>query len=875
LTLADLISYLGATGCRLGRAGDRLTLEVPEGHPGVPIDVTAFLRERRDELLASFGPAPEPAPPEPAPPEPAPPEPEPVAPFTRWEGEDLGSLVAIDTETEMAGNNPGDPPPRLVLVTAYNGEGGVFFGPDQADAFLRLHGAAVLVFHNAAFDLPVIEKALLESGSDLDLETFVDRDQVRDTYLLELLLELATTGRAQEDLKGKATLAALAKKYLGRDLDKSDGIRHTFDEYLGRPVTEIDAEHLAYAAADTVATYQVWLRQGRELDRIRLLARSAYGYTSPEALEKAWAKYGPLSLFVQTKTALAFRAMSRNGLWSDSSRRDETAATLEKVIVETSAILAAAGIPTEAKAKGKTSGKVTAIQNYIVAKEDELFAAGKLSRRLKRTASGKVCLDLEQRLELAEAELDPVITAYARREQAVKFSNTYLAKLGGGALHPRWKYLTRSGRASCDGDLAAQTLPRDDSGTTGTFSVRQCVIPPPGHVFVGADYATLEVRGFAYCLETQLGFGSSLADVVRRGIDVHAAVAMFMIPDRIGPVSARERKKVKATVFGLPGTLSLAGLKRSAKLQYGTVLEDHEVEEIVRAYKRLCPEVDRHLANDGNLGGKIATAFGLANRNHGWTLFKVLKGKTEIDTEKAAPYWKVAEKVLELAGLGPIKRKKISALIEAKQPSEALAGLVRMVADRGSYLSATGRLRAGAKFGASRNGVFQSVCADGALLAAWNLHRAGYRLSAFIHDEILVSVEEDGKYVGHVETVSRIMRDTMSEVLGGLPIEVEPFVRKSLSPRDSIPWETELEAEPLPPADFFCAAPAAKPEPPPGEEVDEEGGLLVGLTFGPGRAKKGEKRSHGPGKIVCDRGRRGRPAKDVSRDPLTEQDFPF
>jgi hypothetical protein len=859
LTLADLITYLATTGCRLGRAGDRLILDVPPGHPGVPADVAACLREHRDEILSSFGPAPAPA------------VTETVPSFTPWRGEDLGSLVSIDTETEMAGNNPGDPPPRLVLVTAFNGQAGVFFGPDQVEAFFQTHGVSVLVFHNAAFDVPVLEKALAEAGSDLELETFVDRDQVRDTYLFELLLELATTGRAQEDLKGKATLAALAKKYLERDLDKNDGIRLTFDQFLGRPVTEIDAEHLAYAAGDTVATYQVWLAQGRALDRIRLLARSAYGYASPEALEKAWAKYGPLSLFVQIKTALAFRAMSRNGLWSDSSRRDETADSLKKVIEETTLILDAAGIPTEAK-KGKTSGKVTAIQGYIVAREDELLAAGKLPRRLKRTASGKVCLDLEQRLELTEAEVDPVITAYARREQAVKFTNTYLAKLSGGALHPRWKYLTRSGRASCDGDLAAQTLPRDDSGTTGTFSVRQCVVPPPGHVFIGADYATLEVRGFAYCLEAQLGFGSSLADVVRRGIDVHAAVAMFMFPDRIGPVSPRERKKVKATVFGLPGTLSLAGLKRSAKLQYGTVLEDHEVEEIVQAYKRLCPEVDRHLANDGNLGGKIATTFGLGNRNHGWTLFKVLKGTAELEVEKAAPYWKVAEKVLDLAGLGPIKRKKIAALIEAKQPSETLAGLVRMVADRGSYLSATGRLRAGAKFGASRNGVFQSVCADGALLAAWNLHRAGYRLSAFIHDEILVSVEETGKYRDHVETVSRIMRDTMSEVLGGLPIEVEPFVRKSLSPRDSIPWETEVDEEPLPPADFFFTKPAAEAGPTPGVESDEEDGLIVGMTFGPGRAKKQDR---GPGRIDAGLGRRKRPAKGLSRDPITDPDLPF
>jgi hypothetical protein len=97
-------------------------------------------------------------------------------------------------------------------------------------------------------------------------------------------------------------------------------------------------------------------------------------------------------------------------------------------------------------------------------------------------------------------------------------------------------------------------------------------------------------------------------------------------------------------------------------------------------------------------------------------------------------------------------------------------------------------------------------------------------------------------------------------------------VRKSLSPRDSIPWETEVEEEPLPPADFFFTKPVAEAEDPPGVESDEEDGLIVGMTFGPGRAKK---RDRGPGRIDSGLGRRKRPAKGLSRDPLTDQDLPF
>jgi hypothetical protein len=369
-------------------------------------------------------------------------------------------------------------------------------------------------------------------------------------------------------------------------------------------------------------------------------------------------------------------------------------------------------------------------------------------------------------------------------------------------------------------------------------------VPPPGYVFVGADYATLEVRGFAYVLEHQLGFGPSLANVIRSGVDVHTAVASAMQGG--GPVTSAQRKKVKAIVFGLPGTLSPTGIKRSAKLQYGALLSDEEVANIISFYKQLCPEVDQHLKPEGSLGVKIAAVFGLPNANCGWNLYRVVSGKETFDKTKAEPYWTAAIKVLDLAGLGPIKRKRVAAEIEARTPSKALAGLVKMVSDRGSCLSATGRLRAKTSFGASRNGVFQSVCADGALLALWALYRRGYRLAAFIHDEIVVCVPEGEDYAKHVEVVSSVMRDTMTEVLGGLPIDVEPFVRRSLSSKEGDQVSTEKVAPPvvvesdLPPDDFFVGA-TSSPAEPTLALVVEENGAVVEITFGKGRQPKKDK----------------------------------
>jgi hypothetical protein len=874
MTLTDAFLYIATHGCRLSRGAAGLVLTVPEGAE-VPPEVAATIKAHRDEILATFE----------APANEAKDDPDPAFEqwagevdalletfpagdtFEVWAGQTLGQVVALDTETTVtATDHPGEAAPDMILGQVFDGSRGYFLAPDQVAAFLKVHHDRTLVCHFAEFDIPVLEKVLEQTGDHGLALAFVDRNQVRDTYLFDRLLVLATTGETEGVA---ASLQDLTKKYLTQDLDKDAGTRLTFGEFAGRPIAEIPEGHLEYAARDAVSTFNVWQKQTHELDRIKDLAKTAYGYGSEQDLTAAWETFGPLSLFVQIKTAVVFRYMGRNGLWSDAARRDEALEALRVVVEEAKATLDQAGIPTT------TAGKTKAIQAYFESLEGRLLAEGKISKPLKRTTSGRICLDLEQRTELAAAEVDPVVTAFARFEQATKFRNTYLRKITGAALHPRWKYLTRSGRTSCVGDLSVQTLPRDDSGLSGKFSVRQCVVPPPGMVFVGADYSQLEVVSFAAVLADQLKFGDSLAQVLRKGWDVHCCTAMYAFGNRIGPVSPKERKRVKAIVFGLPGTLSKDGIRRTAKLAYNVTLSDEEIDQIVAGYKTLCPEIDKHLARGNDLGERTAKVFGLKGKSEGWRLIKTLKGEaTNYNGEPLSKaqldrIWTAAKRVFDLCTLGPNKKKALAKQIEDRRPSKALSDLVRAIAGRESYLSATGRLRAGCTFAASRNGVFQSLAADGALLALWKLFRSGYRVSAFIHDELIVSVEDNGRYREHVETISRVMKETMSEVLGGLPVQVEPFVRRSLSPRDTV--QLEPEEEPLPPLDFFCPKTETQPTDEDAGPV-EEGGLLVGFTFDQPRPRTKNK---GAGVIATGRGRRTPDPRAVSYDPETDQDLPF
>ena len=106
--------------------------------------------------------------------------------------------------------------------------------------------------------------------------------------------------------------------------------------------------------------------------------------------------------------------------------------------------------------------------------------------------------------------------------------------------------------------------------------------------------------------------------------------------------------------------------------------------------------------------------------------------------------------------------------------------------DRTPVMSATGRIRAGARATASRNTIFQSVAADGGLLALWKLFRAGYRLVAFIHDEIVVEIPVGSDREAHAAEIARLMIEGMHEVIPGMLVKVEAFVSPSFSKAEAV-----------------------------------------------------------------------------------------
>ena len=69
-----------------------------------------------------------------------------------WQGESLGSILAIDTETTIA---PFTETPDLITFQVFDGENLYYVDRSLVDDFLKKHVTRTLVFANAPFDIDV------------------------------------------------------------------------------------------------------------------------------------------------------------------------------------------------------------------------------------------------------------------------------------------------------------------------------------------------------------------------------------------------------------------------------------------------------------------------------------------------------------------------------------------------------------------------------------------------------------------------------------------------------------------------------------------------------------------------------------------------
>jgi DNA polymerase I-like protein with 3'-5' exonuclease and polymerase domains len=713
---------------------------------------------------------------------------------------------ALDLETTLIDENRPAAIPTLVLGMASAGEEGWFIHWPEVPAFLEAHPDNPLVFHNAAFDLAVLQETYKRAGLTDDVYLRVERGQVADTQILARLISLASEGHTA---RGQSSLDACCKRYLGLDLPKDltnetgDSVRKTFGRYLGCTFETIPEIYLQYAAADPVATWLLFRRLKDQLPAIKATSDKAFGYVDSQWLDEQWRTYGPLTHDIQLKASIVVDRISREGVLIHQARREEKVARLQSIVAETTRTLAEAGVLVEGK------GAPSALRKRI----QKLLDADK-NLPVNLTPTGQIATDEEQLRELSG--VDPMLGVLLEYRHAQKLLGTYAKKMiSGQRVHGRFMCLMNTGRTSCGGGFNLQNLPKELGANESEATIRGCFVPSPGNVFVVVDYAQIELGVLGWAWKHQLGFGDKLHKIVAEGQDMHRLIAAKVLGKQPGEVTKAERNAAKPVSLGRPGGLGWKTIQKQALMSYGVTLSEEEVRRRMQAYEDLCPELTEHLKSRVDTGLEVAKALGMIPAAYnqaigrrglsrpddqvpqGWLggmLLKTLESRTPVtkgdETTGRSPreytpaqidfFWTAAARV----PTGDLDERSVADIRE-RRPSPRLRDAVARIFSREAVFTATGRLRANASYSACRNGIMQGLAADGAIHALWKLMRAGYRIVNFIHDEVICEVPEDERLPDRVAQMEKLMIEGMQVVIPGAAVRVETSVRRSFSKADS------------------------------------------------------------------------------------------
>jgi DNA polymerase I-like protein with 3'-5' exonuclease and polymerase domains len=724
-------------------------------------------------------------------------------PFRAWspdQGRVFDGRFAYDTETGAIDDERPDLVPPLVLATACDGQQGVFVPRPFIPDFFDLHAGIRFIAHGAAFDLKVTQAVL---GGRLDLYGMVDQGAIWDTLVLKRLYALATTGHTA---RGDCGLQDCAWAHLGlllpKDVKDAGGrdVRTGFGRYLGRPLEEISEVYLRYAACDPLATWHLFGELERLIRDVLQDAHRVWGYVGDDWLRSVIRRFGPLTHHVQLRASILVDVLRSNGIGLDTQRRAEKLEQVRVVMDEARERMRQRGFLVD------QPGSAEAMQSIL-----KQFAREHPDVELKLTDSGEKFSTAGDHLAELAAE-DDFFAAYAEYKAAETLVSTYLTKMDRPRLHPRFGFLLETGRTYCGGGFNLQGLPRETNEKSATRTIRGAFVPGgDSEVFIDADLGQIELVVLGYALVHQFGLGHALHDLVNTS-DVHRLIAAAVLGKEPDQVVKSERDSAKPVSFGRPVGMGADRIRQNARAAYGIELTTEQVQERIRAYHRLCPELDRFLEDEVDTGLALATALHMTPARYnkalgrsyattdleaeipqswlGGMLLKVLRNETPktqgglgrpYEPEEIDYFWGQAQRI-------PITLKKgLRVKLRNRQADKRLWEAVRNWAGRRSVFTITGRLRAGATFCSARNCVFQGAAADGAILGLWLVWRAGYTIVDFVHDQLVAEAPADDHVPERVAEIKDLMRKGMLMVVPGMNVKVETVVTRSLNKSDLDP----------------------------------------------------------------------------------------
>ncbi|MFO7565523.1 MAG: DNA polymerase [Enhygromyxa sp.] len=145
-------------------------------------------------------------------------------------------------------------------------------------------------------------------------------------------------------------------------------------------------------------------------------------------------------------------------------------------------------------------------------------------------------------------------------------------------LHP---LAADSGRFACT-EPNLQQVPAEHTAP----GLRACFVPAPGHRFVIADYAQIELRVAAHLAPCE-----ALRAVFRAGRDPHRATAATLAGKPEQAIDDHERKLAKAVNFGFLFGMGARRFRTYARDSYGLELDERAAEAARAAFFRTFPGI--------------------------------------------------------------------------------------------------------------------------------------------------------------------------------------------------------------------------------------------------------------------------------------------
>jgi DNA polymerase I-like protein with 3'-5' exonuclease and polymerase domains len=453
-----------------------------------------------------------------------------------WDGQKLGNKVTIDTETTVV---PSYHVPELVLCQAYGDLDPltVYFIPkERIKAFLDLHKKAALIFHNAAFDVRVLEEA---SGIGGFFQPFYDDSRIWDTSILYRLLHLAVVGF----IPFKYNLALLAKKFLNIELEKNNDIRMTF--YPGMELTQ---KHQEYAAKDVVVTHLI------------------YKHLMAEILKTGSTTF--LSHNIQAAGDYVLKRVHENGIGFDLDAKYKWMADANTKLEEYQNRLA-------------TWGWVRGVKGIKSRFEDIVTQLG---LTLPRTESGDISSKAEDLQPYRQYQFIDDYLKFMELEKAT----TFIRDLDNARVHPRYNILVNTGRTSCSAPNFQQ-LPR-------VGGIREIFCAKPNHTLLITDYSAIELATLAQVLLDKYQY-SEMAEQLNIGVDLHRYYASILFNKPEKDITKDERQKAKAANFGFPGGLGLDTFIEFSS-GYGLDITRQEAQVMKDKWFEAFPEMAKYLRGE-------------------------------------------------------------------------------------------------------------------------------------------------------------------------------------------------------------------------------------------------------------------------------------